>query len=636
MLQSIRDRAQGVIAWIIVILITIPFALWGIHQYFGGGTSATVAKVNGVNISQREIQFSYLQRRERLQQMLGKNFDPKLFSEKHLKHQVLEQLIKREALTQAVTDAGFRVGDAMLGAQIRAIPAFQQNGAFSEDLYTRALRAKGMQPATFEAQMRRDIVGSQLQAGIAASDFATKNEVDTYLRLQGQTRDIGYLELPVERFTGKVSVSDQEVSDYYAKHRDQFISPEKVSISYVELSLDEIAKGIDVSEDQLKARYESQKDSFRTPEERRARHILIAVSPKADKKAEDAARKKAQKLLDELHKGASFAKLAKKYSDDPGSAKQGGDLGFFGRGVMDKSFEQAAFSLKVGELSGLVHTNFGYHIIKLEAIRGGTVKPFSEVRGELLKEAQREKAEPQFYDEADRLANLAFEHPDSLKTVANELGLKIQQTDYFTRNGGKGIASNPKIVSAAYSDDVLAGNNSEAVELDTNDLVVLRVRDHVPSAHRPIKDVRDEVVSHLRREKAQDAARAAAEKIDRRIAKGEDPKTIAAEFEVEWKRENGVKRDAGQLDAAITHAAFAMPRPKSKDKPTAQTVELRTGDQAIVALYAVADPNVAKVDEATRKSRREELERADGEAQFALLLQGIRSRAKIEVHPDRL
>jgi peptidyl-prolyl cis-trans isomerase D len=636
MLQVIRDRAQGVFAWIIVILITIPFALWGIHQYFGGGASTTVAKVNGVDISQQQIQFAYLQRRERLQQMLGDNFDPKLFSEKRLKQQVLQQLIAREALVQAVTKAGFRVGDALLGAEIRAMPAFQEKGGFSADRYNRALQAQGMRPAMFEAQMRRDIVGSQLQAGIAASDFATKNEVDAYLRLEGQTRNIGYLELPVERFTGKVNVSDQEVSDYYDKHRDDFVSPEKMSISYVELSLGKIAEGIDVPEDQLKARYQAQKENFRSPEERRARHILIAVSPTADKKADEAARKKAQELLDKLHKGASFAELAKNYSDDPGSAKQGGDLGFFGRGVMDKSFEQAAFSLKVGELSGLVHSSFGYHIIKLEAIRGGKVKPFSEVRDELLKEARRAKAEPQFYDEADRLANLAFEHPASLKTVADELGLEIKQTDYFTRDGGKGIASNPKIVSTAYSDDVLAGNNSEPVELGTNDLVVLRVRDHVPSAHQPLKDVRDRVVSRLRQQKAEDAARAAAEKIEQRIAKGEDPKTVAGEFEVEWKRQKGVERNAGQLDAAIARAAFAMPRPKSEQKPSARTVELKSGDQAVVALYAVADPNVAKTDQAARKSRREELEQADGEAQFALLLQGVRSRAEIEVHADRL
>ena len=603
MLQIIRDRAQGVFAWIIVILITVPFALWGIHQYFSGGASTAVAKVNGVEISQRDIQFAYLQRRQRLQQMLGDNFDPKLFSEKRLKQQVLQQLIAREALVQAVTKAGFRIGDSLLGAEIRAMPAFQQDGAFSSDLYTRALRAQGMQPAMFETQMRRDIVGSQLQAGIAASAFATKNEVDNYLRLQGQKRDIGYLELPVERFTDKVSVSDQEIGDYYDKHREQFVSPEKVSISYVELSLDEIAKDIDIPEAQLKARYKAQQDNFRTPEERRARHILIMSPPNADKAADEAARKKAQKVLDELHQGASFASLAKKYSDDPGSAKQGGDLGFFGRGVMDKSFEQAAFSLKVGEVSGLVHSSFGYHIIKLEAVRGGKVKPYAEVRDELLKEAQRAKAGPQFYDEADRLANLAFEHPDSLETVADTLGLKVKQTEHFTRNGGKGIAAKPKIVSAAYSEDVLAGNNSEPVELGTNDLVVLRIRDHVPSAQRPLKDVREEVASRLQRQKAQDAARTAAEKIQQRIAKGEDPKHVADEFEVEWKRKDGLKRNGGEVGATIVRAAFAMARPSSKDKPTAQEVELKSGDQAVVALYAVVNPEVTKVDEAARKSR---------------------------------
>lgn len=638
MLHFIRERAQGWLAYGIVILIIIPFALWGINQYFGGGGPVTVAKVNGTEINQRQLQMNYLQQRRRMQEMLGDRFDPARFPEKQLKLRVLEQMVKDRLLIQVARDTGFWVGDAQLATAIRSTPAFQDQNGFSQARYERALQAQGMQPAGFEARMRQDLLAGQLQAGVSDSAFITPQELDRVLRLKHQTRDIGFMTLPLEPFLDSVEVTDRELQDYYDANRDGFVVPEQVKVAYLELSMDRITTGMEIPEETVRARYEEHRERYQTPEERQVRHILVEVPADADKAAEEAAREEAEAILGQLRSGADFAELAEEHSDDPGSAKQGGDLGFIGRGMMDPAFEEAAYGLEEGELGGPVRSAFGYHILKLEAVRGGEVRPFSEVRERLRRDIEMERAQPQFYEMAEQLANLAYEQPDSLEPAAEALGLEVQQSAFFDRDGGKGIAAEPKVVEAAFSDEVLEqGFNSETVELETDHLVVLRVMEHKPQRQQSLDDVYAEVAVQVRRQKARDAARADAKALAERIAGGEDPESVAAEAGAEWRREEAVRRQgAGQeVPAPVRGAVFALPRVE-RPHPPARAVELPSGEQAVVAVFGVTDGDPAGIADKERQSERDTLRRATGRIAYNALLEHLRQSADVTIREDEL
>lgn len=637
MLHFIRERAQGWLAYGIVILIIIPFALWGVNQYFSGAGEVTVAKVDGAEIQQRELQRAYLQQRRQMQQMLGDRFNPEQFPEKVMKREVLEGMVRDRLLIQVARDAGFWIGDAQLAQAIRSTSAFQGENGFSKEQYERTLRAQGMNPSYFEARMRRSMLSGQLKAGVAGSAFLTGRELDTVLRLKKQRRDIGYLVLPLERFLADVEAGDEEVERYYQDHKERYVVPERVKVAYLELDLEEMREGIEVSEETLRQTYEERAEQFSSPEERRVRHILIEVPRDGGDEAEAAAKAEAERLLARLDEGAAFAELAREHSDDPGSAEEGGDLGFMGKGVMDEAFEQAAFSLEPGEPGGPVRSAFGYHIIKVEEVRGGDVQPFEEVRDQLKQRVQRERAEARFYEQSEQLANLTYEQPDALEPAAEALGLTVQKTGYFDRSGGEGIASNQEVVKTAFSGEVLAeGFNSQPVELDTNHLVVLRVEDHRPERQQSLDEVRDRVAEAVRRQKASEAVRAAADTLAERLAGGEEPVAVADTEGLQWQRHEGLARSGeGEVPGPVRRTAFAVPRPAEGER-TAQAVELASGDQAVVAVSRVVDGEPAEVPADERQKERRDLVRAEGRIAYESLLSYLRSRADVTIRADQL
>jgi len=630
MLEYIRNRAHGIIAWIIVSGLILTFGLWGIHQYFGGGANPTVAKVNGTPITQQQLQFAYYQYRQRLEQMLGSNFNPQMFPEAQMKQQVLQSLITKQMLIDAAHKAGLRVSDAQLGAVIRGINAFQRDGKFSEAAYEAALRAQGLGVQRFEHDFRRELAVDQLRGGVENSAFATDSEAQAFHRLQAQTRDVGYLVVPFAGYEKGVKVSDKEIQAYYDGHPDAFKLPEEVKVAYLELSRDAIANTIKVSDATLRQHYEQHKQAYTVPEERRARHILITVPKDADKATVEKARKKAEDLLAKLHNGASFAALAKKYSQDPGSADKGGDLGFFQRGAMTKAFADAVFSLKKpGQIAGPVRSPYGFHIIQLEAIRPSKMESFDQVKAQIKREIQQNRAYQQFSDEEDRLNNITYEHPDTLTVAADQLGLTIKHSDYFSRSSGKGIFAKAKVVRAAFSSDVLQdGNNSDLVELSPGNVVVLRVEGHRPARRQKLSAVRDEIIKAVTRQKAIAAAKATADALLKSIREGADPAKLGADHQLKWTEAKSVGRQGGdKVPSAVVHALFAMPRPDGK-KPSLQRVALADGDQAVVALEAVQAPKPAK----SETTVADQLAKLDGQAAFDAMRTAIRERSDIEIH----
>ncbi len=624
MLQFIRDRAQGWIAWVIVGLIIIPFALWGLNEYVGGPTEIAAAEVNGQTISQRQLQESYYRQRQRLQEMFGEQQLPEdIFSETAMKKQLIEQLIEDELLLQSSFSEKMRISDQQLVGVIRSIDSFQENSQFSNVLYESLLRQQGLQPATFEFRVRRDLLLQQYRSGIEDSEFATDIEAKLITDLSQQLRDIEYITVPIANFENGVTVNEDEIERYYEANQTPFRTPEMVKVSYIELKQKAIASEIDVDESLLQERYESQIINYRTAEERRVRHILI--TDEDDSKA----RQDADQLLVKIRSGEPFEELARTLSQDPGSAAQGGDLGFFGRGLMDPAFEAATYGLNIGEVSPVVKSEFGYHIIRLEEIRGGETKSFADVKSDILAEVQQERAEQRFYDQAESLANFTYEQPDTLQVAAEQLNLTIQTTPFFGRSGGQGVAKNRKFSEAAFSADVLQrGNNSEVIELSKTDLVVLRLETHQPEGIKPFDSVKTVIKNILLKEKMEADAQIYASTLLEKANGGEPLDSLAKEEKLQWQ-EAIIKRDAKEIEQTIVGMAFKMAHPEAGSS-TRMLVTVANGDQVIVSLNSVdlADD----VDAAVEKKGEDALKAQNALAAFNSVAEHLRRNADIEVN----
>ncbi|MFZ5593786.1 MAG: SurA N-terminal domain-containing protein [Pseudomonadota bacterium] len=635
MLQVIRDRAQGLFAWVIVILLVVTFALWGINEYFSGDSKVDVAEVNGEGISQDEFQRAYEQQRLRIQSLMGGSFDPALIDDKRIKRDVLNMLVEERVLIQAAEKAGYRVGDASLNAEIQQVESFQRDGKFDRELYNQFLRGQGMTAGDFETRLRRAMLIDQFRSGLMNTVVVTSRQVDDAFRLGGQQRDIGYMTLPVAAFLADVTVNDGDVAQYYEKNRDRFTLPEQVSIEYLELSADALGQKIPIDEQAVRKLYADQSAELMTEEQRRAGHILIQVDRSADDKTVAAAKAKAEKILAQVRAGQPFESLAKQYSDDPGSANAGGDLGYFGRGVMDKAFEQATFALSPGQVSDLVRSDFGFHIIKLIDVKKPHVQTFEEARPKLEQDYRRHKAEEQFFEQSELLTNAAYESPDSLAPAAKAIGLAVNVSGLFTRDGGDGIAADPKVRAAAFSDDVLRGNNSEPVELGQNRVVVLRIKEHKQAVTRPLQEVRGEIVAKLRVKAAQEKVKAAGEALLARLRKGEDAAALAREYHTSWKQAGYIKREEHTIDPLIVNAAFKLAKPAQNAKSFGG-VALSSGDYALISVSAVSNADPKTMDAATRDALKQAALRFYGESEFKAFLDELREKAKIVTKAESL
>jgi peptidyl-prolyl cis-trans isomerase D len=633
MLQEIRERAQGWIAWAIVILITIPFALWGIQSYLGVGSEPIVATVNGTEITARSLDMRVEETRMRMRERLGAAYRPELFEGVLLRNQVLESMIQEELLLRASLDMGLRASNLELQAAILANPAFQRDGRFDKATYERMLQLQGISPLQYEESLRQRIVGTQIQRALTASERVTDQELAEAIRLDRQQRRLTYVRLPKADFHLDTPIPEEEIQAWYEGHADRYRTPERVKLAYLVLDAANLKLDQPLDEEALRDRYAEQIETFRTPEERRARHILVTLDPSADAAVEGEAKGRIEAIRGRLVAGEDFATVAQEASQDPGSASRGGDLGLFGRGVMDPAFEQATFALEVGQLSQPVRSQFGYHLIEVTEIQPETLKPFEEVRDQLAAEVSQGSAEGAFYDMAERLANLVYENPDSLEPAASALGLTLETSDWIGREGGADLLGNAKVVAAAFSDEVLAqGRNSDLIEPDSDVLraIVLRVTDHEESAPKPLMQVREEIVATLRDRQAAEAAEAAAKAMVDRLQAGESLASLAGNHPL---TEVGlVGRDAQGLPAEILELGFTLPRPAAGaasygHQPAAD------GDALVVSLTEVVDGDLASLDEAARQGSGRELARVLASNYFDTLLEDMAFRAKIEREP---
>lgn len=635
-IQAFRDNIPKWLTGIILVLIIGPFALWGINSYFTASADTAVASVNGTDITPQDFTEAYQQQYQRMEQMFGAAFKPEMIDEKQLREEVLQRLINQSLVDQQLVKRHYGVGNAQLIAAVQKIPAFQVDGKFSTQVYGSTLQSVGLTPAAFEQQERQSLAAQQLQSGIQDSAFITEPELKRAVAIRDEQRQLTYLVIASKHYLDRAKVTDADITAYYKAHADQFMTPEKVALSYVELDQAQLAKDMKPTEADLQAAYQQQIAGFQQQETRQAQHILIAVSGN-DSKADAAAKAKAEDIVKQLKAGADFGKLAAKYSDDPGSAKNGGDLGWVSHGMMVKPFEDALFGIKkVGDIAGPIRSKYGYHIIKLDGIRAGKTKPFSEVRAQLAAGYAQKKAEDEYYALGDQLANLAYEHPDSLDAVSKQLNLSINTVTDVSRDTGTGIAANPAVRKAAFSEGVLSqGLNSEPVQLGTNHVVVIRVKGHTPSEQKPLSEVRSEIVRLLQQQQAETQAAQIASDIKVALKTGHAPDSVAHKYAAKLVAAKYVERHDNSVPASVLTAAFAAAHPAARH-PVIESVALDGGDQAVFILSDVKPGDLTSMDKQHAQMSSRDLMRMNAQAEFAAYVANLRQHAKIKINRDNM
>lgn len=631
MLQEIRERAQGWIAWFIVILISVPFALWGISSYLDGGSTQVVASVNGQDITEREFENGYRQFRQRLRDQLGNNYRPELIDDARMRKEFLSSIIRDRLVLQASSDMGFSAGDALVRAYINSIPAFSVGGTFNNEVYERTLRNQGLSPVGFESQVRQSLMTEQLSGSVSGTEFATEAELQDLLRLRMQRRGLDYVIIPAAGFMKDVEVSEADIRSHYEANQQSYMAQERVKIEYIELDVSNISKTLKAEEALLLGYYEQHKNEYAVPERRRASHILFVQGE--GKATEAEVMKKASDALQRIRGGEDFAKVAKELSQDPGSADSGGDLDYFEKGIMDQAFDEVVFAMSLDEVSEPVKTTFGYHIIKLTGIQAASGKHYDGVKDQIKSAYLKSEAERLFYEYAERLSDLAYEDPDSLQPAAEALGIETKKSEWIERNGGSGPFASSKVTGAAFSDDVLLErHNSEAIEIGPEHILVLRVVEHEESSVRPLDAVKEEIAAQLKSEAASKLAQSRGREMLSALSGGEGFESMAASAGLEIISKKAVDRSNNELPEEVNASLFRLPRPNEGGRSFGEA-KLTNGDFAVLALNHVADGSDKDAGEIGGvEALKSALERSRGQTYFQHLIQNLEDSAKIVIN----
>ncbi|TXI19785.1 MAG: peptidylprolyl isomerase [Nitrosomonas sp.] len=541
------------IVQIILGLAVLPFLFWGVESYRDMSGESFVAVVDGEEIPRREYEQALRDHHERMRAMLGQNFDSAMFDTFEVRNSVLERLIQQRLLYREAANNGFIVLDSQLVKAIRDIPAFQRDNKFSKQQYEELLQARGLTPTIFESRVRQELLLQQFLDGYSENGFAPKTVAENVRYLSEVQRDISQLQIDPEQFLSQMIPGEADINAYYEQHKTDYDLPERIRIEYLVLSLDAVAKNETVAEEAIGNYFAEHKDVFSQPEERKASHILVSLVPDASEDEKKIAREKAEKILAEIKQHPEeFAEIAKENSDDPGSAARGGDLGFFGRGVMVKSFEDKIFSMQPDEISDIVETDFGLHVIKLTEIKEENQLSIDEVRQQIEDKLKLQMVEGIFGELVEDFSNIVYEQNDSLQPAAEKFELTLQQSDWITRNSTDPyFLANNNLVLAIFSDNsIVDRHNTEAIEVKPDTFVAARVIEHKPASSQSLEVVRDEIIAKLKKIMAEKKAVEDGEEKLLRLQAGEN-------IDVDWMEAKQVSYMQSQgLDHETLRAIF--------------------------------------------------------------------------------
>lgn len=627
MLEKIREGSQGKWAITIMGLVILSFVFAGVGGYVSSSSGIAAAEVNGDDIPQSTLDRAYDNERARLESQFGEAFSALAADSAYLaqfRQGILDRLIGDKLIEQTAEELGLRVSEDQVNEQILGMGEFQLGGQFNNDRYLAVLRSVGYQPATFKEYMRSEMTRQQVASALLGSEFALTSEAKEIFSLQQQTRDIKYITIPSAPFVGSVSNSDEEISDYYQRNLVQFDTEEKVSISYVEFKLDDLIPSIEASEEELQEAYTQSASDYRTEEQRRASHILMEFGD--DK---DTALTRAQDALAKIENGEAFEDVAKSDSDDTFSAENGGDLDFFAREDMDPAFSDSVFSLvKAGDVSQVVESEFGFHLIKLTDVKPEQVTPYEEVKSDLQERVIRDKAIEEFYVVQQRIAEVAYEMPDSLEEVAAEADKSESTTELFTRSSAPEALSNPLVLAAAFSDALISeGVNSDVLEVAENHILVIRIAQHEAERTRSLEEVKTQIEASLVTEKSQSAAKQWANETLIALDSGEDITVQLEEKGLSWQIQDKLARFGSTLPGEIVEKSFQLANNTTDNKAV---VELASGDVGIVQLEQVTMSVEAPAEQLTTLQQR--LAQTKSQGMYSSLIEALKANADIVIY----
>lgn len=587
-MQQFRNLLKGWLGKLLLFIFILPFAFFGIEGIFNSSGSQDVAfTVNGVEISKIEVNRGIENQRQNLKQQMGGNIDDSFLTDDLLRPRVIEGLIQKELIRQASENEGLAVSSNLVKSYVRSLPQFQdESGEFSNDkLETLLVQANFSKARLFDA-VQESMVLEQLQSGIGKTAFITTPELEYVIKLNGQKRVVSYTTLKAAPLKESIELTDEEVQVYYEANKPQYRTEEKVKVDFVTIGLEDFTNDVDVKESDIVAAYDEYVASLASQERRRASHVLVEVN---DDRSDEEARKRIEAALGKLQEGDSFEEVAQEYSDDIATASSGGDLDYAGRGLYDTAFEDALFALaSKGDMSGVVKTEFGYHLIKLTGIEKPKVSSFEDKREALIATLKQDMAREKLDVAIDDISRKAYESGD-LQVISEDYKTPIETSEFFTARGGSGVSADSDFIAAAFSDVVLKeGHNSEVVELPDNKVAVLRLAEHQPARDQSLDEVETLVRSALLQQRMRELAQEKAEQIVATIEEGADLATTADEFGLEWNEGIEITRQSGDVSRSVISTSFEMPKPAASSV-SAKKVSLPSGDQEIVVLTKVIE-----------------------------------------------
>ncbi len=619
------NRKKRIVQFVLLLAV-LPFMFWGVESYRSDGKESYVAIVDGEEIKRREFEQALRDHQSRLRAMFGGNFDSAMLDSYEIKDSVLEQLIQQRLLFREAVSNRFTVLDSQLINEISQIPDFQIDNKFSKKQYETLLRNQGLSPVAFESRVRQELLLQQLLDGFTENSFVSNQIVGKLIYLSEVQREISQKQIKPEDFLAEIEPTEEEISTYYNNHEEDFYLPERARVEYLVLSFDALAENETVSEEAVLNYYETHQQEFGQPEERKASHILVSVLAAASEEEKQQAHEKAQDLLEQVQKDPErFAALAEEFSDDPGSVSQGGDLGFFGRGVMVKAFEEAIFDMQPNEIRGLVETDFGYHIIQLTEIKEAATVDLEEVRKQIEQKLKLEMVGSIFGEAVEDFSNTVYEQNDSLQPAAEKFELTVQQSEWITKNSAdSAILQNLELLAAIFSDDAVSmKQNTNTVEVAPSTFVSARILEHRPETSQSLSIVREEIIERLKKRLA----------VEKALKHGE---AILAELEsgtadtVEWGESKQVSymqpldlnqdtvREIFKVDTSVLPAYLGIESPQ--------------GGYNLIRISKVIEPEAVTEDDRTNFNR--QLQQMMAQEEMSAYLNGLRQRYDVIVKQD--
>jgi len=628
MLTWIRKKSTGLFMTIVMGILILAFALWGVGDYFAQSGNDKLATVNGETITYTEFTTQFNSYKQNMISQFGDGFDPSYFDTPVMRRNYLESMINSELVKQVARDNGYTVTANELRSMIEEAPAFKdENGQFDKALYAAFLTQTNQSAQLLQMKLEDEQSGRALNGMLDVTSFVTPFETKKMAAMNKQTRDINYINISQEQFLDEIVPTDEEIDTYYNDNSSQYMTEELVSVNYIELNASDVADGIEVTDVSALEYFEQNKERFRKPEQRLAAHILVNDNDDSDSKLKE--------IQDKIAAGESFADLAKTYSQDPGSASSGGDLGWVSPDDMVKEFEEALFAMEAGEISDPVKSQFGFHIIQLNEIQESAIPVFEEVKNDIVQELQAVDSEMVFLEKASQLSEQVLDAQAGLVGAAEATGLTMQTTELFGRSGGLGLAADQNFINAAFSatvkEDLL---NSEVVNITDTHVVFLHLNEIQAAELKPLDEVKQSIITELKNQKAAEKARALAEQIvEQHQSAGTALIELAAEHELELVNENGVGRTGSTLPFNLVKGLYELGRPAA-DETLVEVLDSNGSDVAVVELLAVNDVDLSTIEDI--KSESVQLARNIKTNEQQLLIQALRENATVTVNEELL